>query len=199
MNSPSVSFENCMALTRQRGLTIIELMVVIAIAAVLMTIAVPSFEESSTKSEIRKGVNNLLSDLAFARSVAITRSQSVSLCASDTAGAQTCGTGDWNEGWLAFIDSNEDGALNNGEEIVRIGSAIGNRVAITLDNQVTFDSKGMNQAVSQFVICKANDSSASYSRAVLVNLGGLVRGSRDTNGDGIHNGGEGGGNLSCTS
>ncbi|ACR11044.1 hypothetical protein TERTU_3176 [Teredinibacter turnerae T7901] len=181
----------------QSGFTIIELMVVVAIAAVLMVLAVPSFEDSSAKSAVRAGVNNLQSDLAFARSTAITRSRPVAICASDTSAGRNCGTGDWNEGWLVFLDPNSNGALDAGEELVRIGSALGARVSISLDNPVLFNGRGMNSAVSEFVFCRAGSTEAMYARSVLVNLGGLVRASRDSDGDGIHNGGEGGGNLSC--
>lgn len=182
----------------QQGFTIIELMVVVAISAVLLTLAVPSFDDSASKSAIRKGVNDLLSDLAYARSAAVTRSQPVSICPSDTSGAQACGTGGWNDGWLVFYDTNESGGLDSGEEVIRVGAAIGRRVTITLDNNVLFSSRGLNPAVSEFVLCKSGSDDDSYARSVLVNLGGLVRGSRDTDGDGIHNGGEGGGNLSCS-
>jgi type IV fimbrial biogenesis protein FimT len=56
---------------RQRGFTLIELMVALAVAAVLLTVAVPSFFESTARSRLEGVVNELAIDLQYARSEAV--------------------------------------------------------------------------------------------------------------------------------
>ncbi|WP_188150140.1 GspH/FimT family pseudopilin [Teredinibacter waterburyi] len=183
---------------RNTGFSVIELMIVLSIASILLMVAIPSFVETTARSAIRTSVNELATELSMARNAAVTRSSSVSLCPSDVSiTPQACDNGDWNEGWLTFYDDDGDGTLDAGEILIRIHDALGSRVDITLDNTVTFNSRGMKANVSEFKICRAGNTDAAYARSVVVNVGGLVRGARDTDQDGIFNSGEGGANLSC--
>jgi len=183
---------------QSKGFTLVELMVVLAIAALLLVVAVPSFTDTAARAAIRSGMQDLAADLAYARSSAVTRNRSVSVCASDSATTpRTCDGSAWQKGWITFFDADENGALDAGEDIVRMANAISERVNITLDNAVTFDGRGTKTTVSEFKFCASHSNNAAYAQAVLVNIGGLVRHSRDTDGDGIDNAGEGGGNLSC--
>jgi len=180
------------------GFTIIELMIVLAIASVLLMFSVPTFVSSSVKSSIRANMGNLSSDLAYARSSAITRSNSVSLCPSNVSiTPQACGNGTWEDGWLTFFDDNDSGVLDSGEEIIRVSPSVGRNVSIRLDNSIRFSSRGLTNNVSEFVFCNSQDDSAFYAKSLVINLAGLIRTSRDTDSDGVQNGGEGGGNLSC--
>ena len=75
------------ALLRQRGLTLIELMVVVAVASVILVLAAPSFRDLILMQRLR-GVNaQLVTDLAFARSEAISRGSFVQLRFQSTSGA----------------------------------------------------------------------------------------------------------------
>ncbi|WP_045857939.1 GspH/FimT family pseudopilin [Teredinibacter purpureus] len=180
------------------GFSLVELMVVLAIAAMLLVVATPGFMDTSAKSIVRAGVTELASDLAYARSSAITRSTSVSICPSDEESSpRECNDGDWVDGWLIFYDTDEDGNLDAGEEVARVGSSMNARLAITVDNTVTFNRRGGKTNVSEFVFCIDEDTGDFNTRSIVVNVGGLVRGSRDTDEDGIHNSGESGGNLAC--
>ena len=58
---------------RRRGFTLIELMIVVAVVAVILTLAAPSFRDMILMQRL-KGINaQLVTDLAFARSEAISR------------------------------------------------------------------------------------------------------------------------------
>lgn len=72
---------------RTRGMTLIELMVVLAIAAILITLAAPSFTDQLARRRIEGVATDLSTDLHFARSQAVSDRSTVSLV-TQGSGAQ---------------------------------------------------------------------------------------------------------------
>ncbi|PSJ39298.1 type IV pilin [Zobellella taiwanensis] len=64
----------------QAGLTLVELLVGIAVMAVLLTLAVPSFQSLRQQYQVRSAGMAVYADLQLARSEAIKRNRAVSLC-----------------------------------------------------------------------------------------------------------------------
>ncbi len=64
---------------RARGFTLIELMVGLAVAAILVSIAVPSFTNVFTRMRVEGVANELATDLQYARSESIRLRTSVAL------------------------------------------------------------------------------------------------------------------------
>jgi type IV fimbrial biogenesis protein FimT len=92
------------------GHTLVELMVVLAIAAVLLAAAAPSLQAFIARQRLRVAQNDLFAAINLTRSQAITRGTRVTLTPQDAAGA------DWTQGWLVFIDSNGNQRLDPAEE-----------------------------------------------------------------------------------
>jgi type IV fimbrial biogenesis protein FimT len=89
------------------GFTFVELMITIAVAAVLMGFAVPAVRQFLQSNRMTSQLNMLSSALATARNSAITQNARVLVCPSSD-GSTCTGTTGWQNGWIAFIDRNND-------------------------------------------------------------------------------------------
>lgn len=94
--------------TARRGYTIIELMLGITVMSILLAVAVPSFLDTVRRNRLVAHNNEFISGLNLARSEALKRGGSVTVCAS--ADQATCsGVTDWSTGWIVFSDLDADG------------------------------------------------------------------------------------------
>jgi type IV fimbrial biogenesis protein FimT len=92
-------------MSKQRGFTLVELLVVVAIVAILLSIGVPSYRYITNSYRMSSEVNGLLGDLMYARSEAIKEGQFVTVCV--TVNGKTCsGNTSWDRGWLIFSNPN---------------------------------------------------------------------------------------------
>lgn len=86
---------------RQRGFSLIELMVAIAIVAVLVALAFPSFEATFRSNRLATATNEMLAAISLARSEAVRSTRGSGICASQNG--SNC-DGDWNDGWIVWLD-----------------------------------------------------------------------------------------------
>lgn len=100
-------FDNRSAL---RGFTLIELLVTMAVLAIVLAIAIPSFQGMVNRNRLASATNDLVSAMAIARSEAIKRATRVTI-ASD----------DWNAGWQMFVDTGAVGdASDAGDTVLQV-------------------------------------------------------------------------------
>ncbi len=119
-----------------RGFTLFEMIVVMGIVAILMAVAVPSYQFVTTSNRIAGEINGLLGDLQFARLEAIKEGQTVTACASSD-GASCAGTNSWNSGWIVFADVNGDGTVETGDTVFRVQRTFTSTDTLTANNNVT--------------------------------------------------------------
>ena len=93
---------------KELGFTLIELMVTLAMLAILMTVAVPSFTTFQRNAELTSFSNSLLSGINAARGEAMKRGRNAMVVPKD---------GDWNKGWTVFVDVNRNGAYDEATDI----------------------------------------------------------------------------------
>ena len=103
----------------QSGLTLIELLVTLAISAVLVSLSVPSFRTLIQRNRIASEVNFFVGDLQFARSEAIKRGLPVTLCVSND-GSTCADANTWHQGWVVFSDVDGSGTLDGADEVLRV-------------------------------------------------------------------------------
>jgi type IV fimbrial biogenesis protein FimT len=103
---------------RHSGYTMMELVMTMAIVAILGTLAIPGFKFVTSSNRVSTEVNGLLGDIQFARSQAVKEGLPVTICTS-TAPYTSCTNTDWELGWIVFLDSNGNQAVEAGEVVVR--------------------------------------------------------------------------------
>ncbi len=101
------------------GFTVIELMVVLAVAAILAALALPSFNAAIERNRIIAQTNDFIAATMLARTEAIRRNGAAGVCASNnnsTPATATC-AGTWSNGWIVWVDADSDGVADAGEAL----------------------------------------------------------------------------------
>lgn len=173
---------------KARGFTVMELLVTVAVAAILMGIAAPGFQSQIQESRQKSRLYELNGALNYARSEAIKRSSRVSVCARSTN--TRCGT-NWNDGWIVYIDSGANaGVIDAAESVLKVVSSmptgfnITNRAIVQGASDaiqrpyVRFGPRGLSnwRGSGTFTFC--DDRGTSSARAMNVSMSGDVRQAR---------------------
>ena len=133
------------------GFTLIELAVVMTIAVILMSLALPSFAHLAREHQLATVVNQLLASLAHTRSEAIKRGRRATACTSSDQ--NTC-AGDigWHSGWIVFDDPNANAQRDDGEAILHAVQGRSDGVAATgnapVKNYVSYLPSGRTATTS---------------------------------------------------
>lgn len=111
-------------------------MITILILGLLMSLAVPSFTETIRNNRLIAETNEVVGGFNYARSEALKRASTVSVCARSTNTAcLASATTDWSTGWLIFVDVNANGVRNAGDTIIQLHPAIASEFQLTSTNR----------------------------------------------------------------
>jgi type IV fimbrial biogenesis protein FimT len=174
--------------TKQAGFTLLELMLTVALLAVVMGFGLPNMQEFVRNSRMSSSANDIISDFNFARSEAVKRRVPITLCKSqDGAACDADDAAPFNR-WVIFVDDADpalvegtdgDGVIDGGEVILRDRQLPDSITVTTNDDEIraTFLPTGFprieTENVDFFVLCdvRGNVVSAggdSAARAIVV-------------------------------
>jgi type IV fimbrial biogenesis protein FimT len=170
--------------TAQTGFTLMELLMTIAIAAIVAMLAIPSFRYVTNSNRIAAEVNGLLGDLQFARGEAIKEGQPVTVCMSKLG--QTCDTtgNAWNSGWIVYSNPTFTGATTTpaAGSILRIQSTFTSTdtfLAAPAVSSITYNREGYAIFGTGFngTLITLHDSTdtTAWTRCLAVSVNGMTQ------------------------
>jgi type IV fimbrial biogenesis protein FimT len=165
------------------GFTLVEALVVMAIASALVALAAPSYRTLADSIRLTSASNAFLAHLYLARSEAIKRNARVVLCKSFD-GTACASTGGWEQGRVVFHDANNNGLLDAGEQVLAVEAGlhadlrlVGNQ---NVAKYVSFDSTGSTRLVGggfqagTLTLCR-HSRSPGEARLIVLNAVGRPR------------------------
>ncbi len=167
--------------TCQKGFTLTEMIVVMAIVAILLGIAIPSYKYLTTSYRMSAEMNNLVGDLQFARGEALKEGNAVTVCISSD-GATCTGGANWNQGWIVFSDLNSSYAVDNANDrVLKVQAAFtgvtpdtfGSPVAAVKFNREGFATTAAGFVATTLTLTESTNNNA-YTRCLQLSPTGML-------------------------
>jgi type IV fimbrial biogenesis protein FimT len=143
------------------GFTLIELMVTLALAVILLTLAIPNFRTMILDNRLVAVANRYLADANLARSEAIKRGVAVQIVAN---------TGGWTQGWSVKLAS--------AGTVIKVADPLKDNVTLTVNGggavtPFTFNADGSSTATATLDVCDSNRA-GERGRQISIALSGRV-------------------------
>ena len=172
---------------RHGGFTLIELMITVIIVSVLLALAAPAFLSVIQENQNRTQASRIVSSLNLARSEAAKENLQATVCASADAATCSVNGSDFINGWLVYVDRDNNDALTVGnDELIRVYSGLPSGYFIVLENassKIIYYPDGSTSGKETIVICPSTrDNNKAWS--VIVGAVGSPRMKRP---DGVTN------------
>ena len=171
-------------IVQQQGFTLLELMVSLAVFAITLGLAIPSFQSLITSNRLTTQTNALLNAIYYTRSEAIKRNAHVVLCSSQSA--NQCDGGSWADGWLIFSDANKNAKLDAGEIHIHSGAQSPKGLVVRgnqpVSNSIRFSPEGFLFGLpGSIFVCAPTKVVSENQRTIIINRVGRVRTERVNN------------------
>jgi type IV fimbrial biogenesis protein FimT len=140
-----------------RGFTLVEMLVTLAIFAVLLMVAIPSMRPFLQSQSVKNASMDINSTVALARSEAIKRNAVVDVTASNAA--------DWALGW----------AVSQGTNVIRKQAPLGNIAIASSSASFSFDGNGRMTTTGSTFTVKPINKTGSQPLCLTVTAGATGR------------------------
>lgn len=155
---------HALAPRRAGGFTLVELMVVLAVFAIVFSVAVPGMSEFSASNQVVATRSSFSAAVALARSEAVKRNRAVIL--QPLSGGSS--GNEFAPGWEIVVDEDGNGSASDTELRIRRYPALASSVKLAGENSLTFRATGAlgNASDQVFTVCRAAGSTKGYSVTV---------------------------------
>ena len=173
-----------------KGMTLTEMLITLAICSIVLGIVIPSTGHIINANRLTTQVNELRSSLALTRSEAIKTNQQVVICKSQDN--QYCiRQGQWQQGWIVFIDQNRDRRRDEQEPLLLAKQALPQRIELRYQafgsrHYIAYYPTGITNTNGTFTFCDTNATNRSI--ALILSKTGRIR---------LHKARSGGRPLNC--
>lgn len=159
-----------------RGITLIEVLMVVAIMAIVLATGAPAFGNLVAHSRSDTAASTLAATIQTARSTAVERRLNVLLCPS-TDGLQCTNTNQWHHGWLVFVDRNGNDRHDEDEDVVNRAAAQAPGVAIVSSAGRRFVRYRASGAASgtNLTLTACDRGGTSRATSLVINNAGRLR------------------------
>lgn len=175
------------------GLTLIELMVAVAVLAIVLALGLPNLRDFLVRNQVAAITSEFSNDVARARTEAINRNGCVTICLSSntsnalTGGTPTCATSgsDWQVGWIVFANpscsSTQNNPTTNGSTLISVRQKGADTFELSPASgsamrRITFDARGVTTGVQKnltLAYTPENTDSPHY-RSICISSAGRV-------------------------
>lgn len=155
------------ALTKN-GFSLIELMVTLAVSAIILIFVVPSFQTSLMNSRISAVSDALYDALNVTRLTALSQNSPVKICPMASLGSTSCGSS-WTPGWIIITQPTSGSpVLLQSYQIKSSGPVLS-----TNSTGITVDARGLTTNPINFKICDSRG--ASFARSLMMLATGFIQ------------------------
>lgn len=169
----------------QQGLSMLELMIVLALTAIILTTAGPAWNGLVESTSRRTLIAELITGFNLARNTAVQEQLITTICPLDSD--DHC-SHDWSGPITIFRDAKKARRLENAKQIIRIiDPADRGKLVVRSASRPYFGfrNNGMaNSAIGNLTWCP-NDKNPKEAVQLRINMGGRLQTARDQDGDGI--------------
>jgi type IV fimbrial biogenesis protein FimT len=160
----------------QQGFTLVELLVAMTIVAILMAMAIPSYNSFILSTTATQYASGMAESALLARAEAIRRNAAVTVCVSNDGA--TCGSGGWEQGWLVSCMTNDhvtcDSSGTNTLVIQYQGAAKSGWKISEASGlaKLNFDPSGTGATAASMTVCRATPTVGEQQRTVHISATG---------------------------
>lgn len=161
-------------MSRARGFSLFEVMLAVAIAGILASLAAPAFTTLVLDSRRTAALNDFVIAIQLARSESVKRGAEVVLC--KTGGRESCTTtGDWQTGWIVFVNLDEDSppVRDAPEPLVQVHAVVP-KAKLTA-NRSSFTFRPFTSASTNGTVTYCDTRGVAAARAIIVSASGRPR------------------------
>jgi type IV fimbrial biogenesis protein FimT len=171
---------------KSSGFTLPEMLITLGMVAIVLSLAVPSISNMIKDNQLVAHLNNVVTDIHFARSEAVKRDVRVIMCRSNSTGAPvpTCGgtSYDWSTGYIIFADNGQyaNNVYNSGTDtLLRVvqpsKSTVNMRTSGNWNNNLEFNSDGSTNESGIAIMSFCDGRGTEYGKQIQVNANGIPK------------------------